>query len=830
CYWIESQDFLYKTNFLTPEEWQRALHGEGQRFELHFESLETFAHVYFNGQHVAESTNQFLPLTVDVTSAMRPGENVLYIHFEPAARRCAALEMQHGQLRAAFDRTRVYARRSQMLTGWSNAPRLSGCGVWGKVIVRHVSLARIASVFVPVRGLSTSEAKVEVETEIESLAERTLEVETQLERLDPVGSGTNYTSERLWEKKKPLDVKAAKFRYSEKVTIDSPVLWWPNGVGSGRRTLYRARVVLRHEGRILDESETVFGLRKVEVLTGSEHNRGGFEVRVNDQPVFVRGAAWVPPDVMPGRVTDDAVRRLLDQAAAANLNLLRVWGGGVYESEAFYRRCDELGLLVWQDFMFAQGDYPEFKEFWNSVQEEARAQIKRLRNHPSLLLWCGNDGNAWMQHRQAPEATAHPGRKLFTRLLPHVVETFDPTRPYRESTPLGGADPNSMAEGDHHHVGVWENWEPERAVRDVRARFVSHVEFMALPHLSTIRAWTQSDERSLNNPEFEAHLRQQEGAGRLFRYVLGRTRPPESFEELVYLSQWTQARALGMAIDAWRANKPETMGTMLWHLNDCWPGITASLVDHKGRPKLAYWAVRDAFAPVGLILLEADSGIRVVAVHDGPAWEREQALVCRLKSYTLEGELLDWHDHEVKLAGNGKAEIGLFSLDSLRITQPERSVVVGELISGRQVLSARSYWPTDPRAVVWPEPRVEVMLDCVVGSRRAVFQVRAHNVVRGVEVGFENLPSARVRFDNAFDIWPSREVWVNVDLTGGIMREQLMGAFRYRCLNDVAPGRKVQWHAPQVTEGEGYAADVSASGLTQLTRLRTSDIIRKAQS
>ncbi|MDK2972548.1 MAG: beta-mannosidase [Candidatus Sumerlaeota bacterium] len=828
-YAVESQDFLYKTNFLMPEEWQHHLHAEGHRFELEFESLETFAQIYFNGHYIGQSSNQFVPLTIDVSGAIRAGENVLYVHFEPAARRCAALEMQNGQLRAAFDRTRVYARRAQMLTGWSMAPRLSGCGFWGPVIVRHTTGARLGSLAVPIKSLSTAEAKIDVESEIEALGALNLDVQTTVERLDPVGSGTNYASEVILDKSKPLEIKPGKFRYSERVVINDPVLWWPHGIGTGRRALYRARVVLRHEGNVLDEQETVFGLRKVELNVGEANKQGGFEIRINGQPVFARGATWVPPDVLPGRVTDDAVRRMLDLAAAGNINLLRVWGGGVYESEAFYRRCDELGIMVWQDFMFAQGDHPETKEFWNSVQEEARAQIKRLRNHPSIVLWCGNDANDWMHHRATQNSTKQPGRKIFTRLLPHVIETFDPHRPYWTSSPSGGEDPNSENQGDHHYLGVWENWEPELAYRDVRARFVSRFDFMALPHRETVRSWTSAEEKSLNHSDFESHLKQQDGTGRLFRYVISRTRPPETFDELIYLSQWTQAQALTLAIDTWRANKPETMGAILWHFNDCWPGISASLLDYKTRPKLAYWAVRDAYAPVSLILLDADTGFRAVAVHDGPGWERDMELICRLKSYTLDGELLDWYDHNLTLPANGKTEIGLFSLDTLRITNPESAVVVGELISGKQVLSARMYQPVAPKSVSLPEPRLDVMLDCVVGSRRAIFQVRAQNVVRGVEIGFENLPAARVRFDNAFDIWPSREVWVNVEIQPGLMKEQLMAAFRFRCLNDIAGGRRVEWRSLPVTEGEGYAADVSASGLTQLTRLRTSDIIQKPQ-
>lgn len=801
-YWIESQDFLYKTNFLLPDDWALALGRTGQRVELSFESLETFASVWFNGHFLGESLNQFLPASFDITSHIRNGENVVVVHFESASKRCTEMELKHGRLDAAFDRTRVYARRSPYLTGWSMAPRLSGCGIWGKVVVRRIDRARMHSVSVPIKGLSTSLARVGVEVEFESLQPQDLDLEMQIEKLDPIGSGTNYDSQVVWEKIKPVKVKTGRFRFTEDAKIFEPVLWWPVGYGSGRRTLYRARVAVRSEGEVIHSVESIFGLRKVDLVSRTNEGTGTFYFLINGQQVFVRGAVWVPPDMFPPRVPDTQVRTLLDLAAAANINLLRVWGGGIYESEAFYRRCDELGIMVWQDFVFAQGDYPDFREYWKSCQEEAKHQVRRLRNHPSLVLWCGNDGIAMLHHEQGKEEAKTGGSKIFTRLLPHVLKEYDVTRPYWPSTPFGGADPNSEREGDHRHLNVWDRWASVDSYRNVHARFVSSFGFQSLPSEDVIARFTKERDKTLTHEDFDAHQKEPEGNARLFRYLLARTRPPENFEELVYLSQWTQGDALSLAIDSWRANKPETMGTTVWHFNDCWPGITWSLVDAAGTPKLAFWMVRQAFESTSLILLPAEDGFRAVAVHDGPPWKGDQGFLCRLKAFTLDGQPLDWVEKEIDLPSNGKAELGLFTLESLGIKHAAKAVVVGELLSGRKVTATRLYAPVEPKKAHYPVPNIECTLDVVIANRRAVFQLRSTNIVRGVEFRCEGLDPTAVRFDNGFDLWPGREVWVHVDVPPDMDRETLKRSVRFRSLNDVTGGRTLAWRQLDVQEPE----------------------------
>lgn len=826
---VEKADFVYRTSFLLPESWAKGLGGEDRRVMLSFECLDTYAAIYLNGDCIFESSNWFLPLRLEVTERLKPGENTIVVHFESSVRRAGDREREFGRLDAEWDRTRVYNRRPQYLTGTSVSPRLSGCGIPGGAILRRIEQVRLRHLNVPLGELTGNWAKVAIEADIEAFVPVDAEIHCTVEKLEPIGSGTNYRSTPVDEKVKAFKVRAGTFRFAHKVQIDHAVLWWPLGHGPeglGRRTLYRARVVARVDGKAVDEQECLFGLRTAELAADSTVD--GFHIRINAQPVFARGAVWLPPDMFPGRVTDDQVRDLLDLAAGANINLLRVWGGGTYESDAFYRRCDELGIMVWQDFPFLRGDYPDYQAFWQNVQREASTQIRRLRTHPSLVLLCGNDEKQlWDTTHHLHDGRAR-GARLFTRLLPELVTEYAPSIPYWQSSPSGGDKPNDPRRGDHHSE-VWDGWESPERYREIEARFVSKFGFQALPSIETIREFTDAADTALNHPDFDAHQKQDEGNARILRYVISQVRPPESFDELVYLSQWVQANALTTAVNAWRARRPDTMGTTVWHFNDCWPAISWSVVDHAHRPKLAYWALRQAYAPVSLILLrENDDRFRAVVVNDGRKWDGDQKLVCRIKAYRLDGELIEWTDVEVDVPMNGKAEVGTFSLQTLGIGDPETCVVTGELCSGRTVIATAFHAPVEPRRAKYEEPILEARLDCVLARRRAVILVRAKNIVRGVEIGFGDIPGARIRFDNAFDVWPSREVWVNAEIPGDLSRDALVKSVRFRCLNDAVPGRSVHWRALPLAEGEGFAETQPEDDSGNLAaRLRMTDVVRK---
>lgn len=823
----ESRDFLYKCSFLLPAPWAMELGRVGNRLELEFESLDVVANVFLNGKCIGRSTSAFVPARFDVSEILHQGENIVVVHFESPLAAAVALQRESGALSGEHDTARMHLRRPQFSTGWSMAPRLSGCGVTGAVRLRRIRGGQVDGLQAVVKALSSKEARVAVEVDLEVLDPAEYQIESVVHRIEPVGSGRETKETEVWSKRKTMTLDAGRFRYSESLTIENPALWWPLGVERGRRTLYRARVVLRHGGETVAETDDIFGLRKAELLSQTESGDQPFTFKINGEGIFARGAIVVPPHAFWARITPAECIDLVDQAATANLNMLRVWGGGTYLPDAFYRRCDELGIMVWQDFMFSRAEYPESKEFWALCQAEARHQVRRLRNHPALVLWCGNDGSELTAERNGGNWQAQSGTRLFVKLLPGICEKQDPSRPYWRSSPFGGSQPNSPDAGDFHGPSSDDGWQPGDPIEETRVRFVSEFGCQSLPGMQALRAGTKADDARLSHPGFASRQKHAGGNERMLRQVASLIRLPETLEELVYLSQWVQAHALAGAIDQWRAGKPFTMGTLIWHLNDCWPGITWSVIDYLNRPKLAFWAMREAFAPLTPALLPADEGVRPVVLNGGPSWQPPREVVCRLKSYSLDGELLHYEDREVIVAGGGKAELGLISHAQMMVPNPSAAVIAAELCEGEHMIAGRLHAPDIPQRMQLQEPHIDATLDCIVAKRRAVLLLRSRTIVRGVELAVEDIPEAKIRFENGFDIWPSREVWVQIEAPRDLDPERLSESLRFRCLNDAVPGRKVTWRPLPLKSSESTALNSGVQYMIPTARVRLSDIVRK---
>ncbi|MBI5154493.1 hypothetical protein HZA57_04575, partial [Candidatus Poribacteria bacterium] len=318
CAWIEPQDWIYETTFKLPPEWQAALAEGAARAELHCQSLDTFASVFLNGEFAGENSNQFHPAVFDVGGRLKAGGNGLLVHFESALNRTLALERQHGRLEADFERTRVHARRPQAATGWDMAPRLSGCGIVEDVSLHLIRQARIKSVFVVINELSDECARLTLETEVEGLTQRSIDLGWIIERLDPSPSGTSFEDTLVWESSRAFAIRPGTFRHTEPVEIPNPRLWWPNGMGAARPTLYRLTAFASAGGETLDRTEIRFGLRTVALVSDAEEGGKKFHFEVNGVPFFARGANWIPPDALPGRAGTGDCQQWLELAAAAN--------------------------------------------------------------------------------------------------------------------------------------------------------------------------------------------------------------------------------------------------------------------------------------------------------------------------------------------------------------------------------------------------------------------------------------------------------------------------------------------------------------------------------
>ncbi len=614
--WIGEEDWVYRTTFQASPQLL-----EKEVVELVFHGLDTFADVRLNGRTILEADNMFRSWTVRVGGDLRPGENLLEIHFssplQPALEASAALPYA---LPAGNDRgdppSRVFVRKAAYHYGWDWGPRFVTSGIWRPVALVAWSGARIEDLHLTTDSISDDSALLTAAVELQvSRAEadrRTAGggVPTTVTVSSPEGAFEPVRHEAVLE--------PGLNRLQVPIQLPDPQLWWPNGLGEPH--LYTAQAILK-VGRRTDTLAIRFGLRTLELVTEPDSIGESFFFRVNGVPVFMKGANVIPLDHFSPRVTDEDYQELFRDVVGANMNMLRVWGGGIYEEDRFYELADEHGILIWQDFMFANGMYPGDSLFLANVRAEATHQVRRLRGHPSLALWCGNNEMdeawknwGWARNYDTPvdsAAVRDAYEAIFHDVLPGVVAAEDPERPYWPTSPsLGWGDPESLNRGDSHYWGVWHGQEPFQVFAEKLPRFSSEFGFQAFPPMETIAAFTEASDRALSDPTLLVHQKHPIGNELISSYMERDYPTPAAFEDFVYVSQLLQARGMRTAFEAHRRAKPRTMGTLYWQLNDTWPVVSWSSRDYFGRWKALHFAAREAFAP-----------ILISPVHDGDSLE-----------------------------------------------------------------------------------------------------------------------------------------------------------------------------------------------------------------
>jgi beta-mannosidase len=622
--WIGQTDWTFRRRFTLP-----AGFLAHERVLLLCDGLDTLAEVVVNGRSLARTDNMFRRYQFEAGGYLQAGENEIAIHF--------AAPVTYGWKRFAhgflpdwgIDSHKIaggpWLRKAPSHFGWDWGPKLTGCGVWGDIRLAAFDTARLTDVHIR----QTHEAgavRLDVRIAIKRWRDAPLAVAVNVcldgEALAG-GAGMVAGSE-----------EATVFQ----LTIDNPRLWWPNGLGE--RPLYEVEVVLRDEaGGELDRVQKRIGLRTLVLDRHPDQWGESFQFVVNGVPFFAKGANWIPADTSLNRIDDGRYAQLLNDAAAANMNMLRVWGGGVYEADIFYELCDELGLCVWQDFMFACAAYPVFDEaFMETVAVEAEDQVRRLRHHACLALWCGNNeleqglvGDEWSVSTMSWADYAI----LFERLLPEVIGRLDPDTDYWPSSPhspLGSRlDWNNPRWGDAHIWDVWHGREPFEFYRSCTHRFNSEFGFQSFPEPRTVYAFTEPADRNITGFVMEHHQRSGIGNQTIIHYLLDWFRLPASFEMTLWLSQIVQGMAMKYAVEHWRRSRPRGMGTLYWQLNDCWPAPSWSSLDYFGRWKALHYLAADFYAPLLVSGVEdVDKGTAEIHVTSDLREEKAGELVWRL--------------------------------------------------------------------------------------------------------------------------------------------------------------------------------------------------------
>lgn len=569
---LMENDFLYRRTFSVPA----SLLG-ADAVLLRCDGLDTLASVRINDQPVGEADNMHRVWEFDVSDVLREGDNTIEIRFASPTKwiRSAYAENPYEGSSDAM-RGFVHLRKAHCMFGWDWGPRLPDCGIWRDIALLGIETARIEGVYV---RQAHEAGRVALSLDIELSAPGEVEVTVT------APDGRAYA---------PQD--------DGRILIDDPKLWWPNGFGE--QPLYTVTVELSKDGRALDSWSRRIGLRTVTMHREKDSYGESFYHEVNGVGIFAMGADYIPEDNLLPRVTPARTRALLEDAKAANFNCVRIWGGGHYPSDAFYDICDELGLLVWQDFMFACGAYALTDAFEANIRAEFRDNIRRLRHHASLALWCGNNEMemfAAMGHWVSTPKQKSEYIRMYEYIIPDELKRHDPVTFYWPSSSSSGGSfdaPNDPNRGDVHYWDVWHGEKPFYDYRNYYFRYASEFGFQAYPHLKTVESFTLPEDRNAFSYVMEKHQRNAAANGKIMKYIAQTYLYPKDFASLVYASQMLQADAIRYGVEHWRRNRGRCMGAVIWQLNDCWPVISWSSIDYYGRWKALHYAAKRFFAPV----------------------------------------------------------------------------------------------------------------------------------------------------------------------------------------------------------------------------------------
>jgi beta-mannosidase len=593
CQWLDAERWTYKTTFtFSPDETL-------PRRLLRFDGLDTVASVWLDGEKIGEHDNMFVPLELDVTERLTPGSHELSVEFEPAvtvgrerrARYLASEGLRESVVR--FDE-RAFVRKAQYMYGWDWGPRLVSAGIWRPVtLIEHAG--RLGDVLVEQAHGEDGSVELRFWSETDADGDIVHEVEGVV----------------------------GPFRDGDVVRLENPELWWPAGFGPQRLLTVKTRLLDRGSAATLDERTTRIGLRRVRLVREPDRHGESFELEVNGRRVYCLGANWIPHDSFPARITREDLRAQLLRARDLNMNMLRVWGGGFYESDDFYELCDELGLLVWQDFPYACSYYPEDPDDLKAARREAREHVRRLRCHPSLVLWCGNNENRTMFESRWDDETRHPpryyGEKIYEGVLPQVLAELDPSRPYVPTSPWGGERANDGGTGDQHYWDVWHGRGDWKHYADCTGRFVSEFGFASAPGA---RAWSKilphaAAPLATSPHEPDARWHDKTLKGHLTFAGLVELHYPQAsdLEAWTYHSQLNQRDALRFGIEHLRRSEC-CRGALIWQLNDCWPVQSWSVIDSEGDYKAAAFELRRLFAPALASITLDDGKARLFVVLD----------------------------------------------------------------------------------------------------------------------------------------------------------------------------------------------------------------------
>ncbi len=756
--WIGEADWEYKTSFdISPDYFKNA------QIDIVFEGLDTYADVYVNNRLILVTDNMYCRWRKGIKDYLKTGNNELRIYFHSVIKETLPLYNKNGFIYGANNsqpepKLSVYSRKPGYHYGWDWGPRLLTCGIWRPVYLEAWNKVRLGDVRFIQKSLSDKLAQLQLEAEV---------ISSEDTKVDLVLSGKSNAFRKI---KIKSEVQKGTSTIIIGFDINNPQKWWCNGLGE--QHLYELNLELFHNGTITGIWHEKVGLRTIELVHEKDGYGKSFYFRINGIPVFIKGANCLPVDYFIPRVKKKDYINFLKNAVDTNMNMLRLWGGAIYEENIFYEICDELGILVWQDFMFACAIYPADEIMQVRICQEAEDNIKRLRNHACLALWCGNNEIdegwhqwGWQELYNYSEETCKQIWKyykiIFHKILPDKVKKYDPERTYWPSSPkYGFPDIKSRSDGDMHYWGVWFLNHSREGFKEYLPRFMSEYGLQSMPELKTFHEFALHEDLNLKSDVMLAHQRQYPnlkkgqklgGYDMMLKYLENEFCVPDNFELLAYTSQLLQAEYLKYAIETHRRNKPYCMGTMYWQLNDLWPATSWSTIDYYGRWKAANYMVKKAYEPVLVSTDYHDGKLMVYIVNDMQTGFNIQLL---MKLMTFYGDILYEKNMEVKVEPDSSKPVFEINSDAIILEHNVSELVwITALCRQNKTVSENLFYFTNTNKLKLEEPEI----DFTIKKKKNEYMIRinAKKLAKNIKINTSNTEGNLS--DNYFDLLSGEE-------------------------------------------------------------------------
>ncbi|WP_282088096.1 beta-mannosidase [Aquimarina algiphila] len=780
--WIDKENWEYQSNFkLSKNDLDK------QHIELEFLGLDTYSKIYLNDSLLLQTDNMFRTYTKDVKSLLKIGDNKLHILFDSPIKKgikkfdalpykIPVSDNDLSKIGKVEDEKQVsiFTRKAGYHFGWDWGPRLVTSGIWKPIKLKSWNHHKIEDLFIQQNSIDEKAmltAKIEVDADLENK-------KTKVEI---------FVNQELI---KIVDTQIANGKNNLEIPfeIENPKLWWPNGMGA--QVLYNVEVKIT-AGSYIDTKSHKIGLRTIELVREPDAVGSSFYFKVNGHPVFMKGANYIPQDVFLTRAKKENYIHILSSAKEANMNMLRVWGGGIYENDEFYELCDEMGLLVWQDFMFACAMFPGDSSFLDNVKQEAIDNVKRLRNHTSIALWCGNNEilSAWEnwgwknkvieeQSKEIADTIWKAYDDIFHNVLPEVVNMYDNNRAYWPSSP--GSDfgeKESFEKGDAHYWKVWWGKEPFDNYNTAIPRFMSEYGFQSFPELTTVEKYTLPEDHDVYSDVMKSHQRSSIGNETIEEYMLRHYKKPKDFASFLYVSQLLQAHGIKVGIEAHRRNRDRCMGSLYWQINDCWPVASWSSIDYYGKWKALHYTAKKSFQNILISYENKKDTINVFVVSDSL---KSVPALLNIRLLDFDGnQIKEWKKQLTIDENQSKKYLTILKNDFLKETPHNNLVLHTELLINERILSENTLYLSPYKSLDFPDPN----LSYSITQEKDHFKILLKTQKIAKDVFLSSDSNANFS-DNYFDMLPNTEKRIHIKKSDLETLESFKNTFKVMTLID----------------------------------------------